>query len=136
MILHTWSQTLMDHFHLHCLIPAGALSFDKTQWNPARSNFLFKTESLAKALKARFIKKLTKLYNTKENKPAKPKKSKSKRKRQRKTNRLALAKKMACLCQKTVCRSGTSIELFGKLYSQNRNFQSSHSFGERRNCNL
>ncbi|MBC2709491.1 MAG: transposase [Desulfosarcina sp.] len=28
-VLHTWSQTLMDHFHLHCLVPAGVLSFDK-----------------------------------------------------------------------------------------------------------
>jgi hypothetical protein len=31
-VLHTWSQTLIDHFHLHCLIPAGALSADKTRW--------------------------------------------------------------------------------------------------------
>ena len=35
-VLHTWSQTLMDHFHLHCLIPAGALSFKKDRWIPAR----------------------------------------------------------------------------------------------------
>ena len=27
-ILHTWDQTLMDHIHLHCLIPAGAISQD------------------------------------------------------------------------------------------------------------
>jgi hypothetical protein len=27
-ILHTWSQTLIDHFHIHCLVPAGVLSFD------------------------------------------------------------------------------------------------------------
>jgi predicted Zn-ribbon and HTH transcriptional regulator len=27
-VLHTWDQTLKDHFHLHCLVPAGALSFD------------------------------------------------------------------------------------------------------------
>ncbi|MBS3756756.1 MAG: transposase [Desulfobacterales bacterium] len=26
LVLHTWSQTLMDHFHLHCLVPAGAFS--------------------------------------------------------------------------------------------------------------
>src|SRR5213592_1460895 len=25
-VLHTWDQTLGDHFHLHCLIPGGALS--------------------------------------------------------------------------------------------------------------
>jgi hypothetical protein len=28
-VLHTWDQTLKDHFHLHCLVPAGALSFDQ-----------------------------------------------------------------------------------------------------------
>lgn len=28
-VLHTWNQLLLGHFHLHCLIPAGALSFDK-----------------------------------------------------------------------------------------------------------
>src|SRR6266508_4269495 len=27
-VLHTWDQTLQDHFHLHCLVPAGALSLD------------------------------------------------------------------------------------------------------------
>jgi predicted Zn-ribbon and HTH transcriptional regulator len=28
-VLHTWEQTLLDHFHLHCLVPAGALSVDQ-----------------------------------------------------------------------------------------------------------
>ena len=46
-VLHTWSQTLIDHFHLHCLIPAGALSFTKDKWIPAKDNFLFKITSLA-----------------------------------------------------------------------------------------
>ena len=27
-ILHTWDQKLLSHFHLHCVIPAGVLSFD------------------------------------------------------------------------------------------------------------
>ncbi len=31
-VLHTWSQTLMDHFHLHGLVPGGALSFSKKRW--------------------------------------------------------------------------------------------------------
>lgn len=30
----------MDHFHLHCLVPAGALSFDERQWISARSKYL------------------------------------------------------------------------------------------------
>ena len=61
-VLHTWSQTLMDHFHLHCLVPAGALSFTKDRWIPARDSFLFRIDSLAKAFKKRYLRKLETLY--------------------------------------------------------------------------
>ena len=61
-VLHTWSQTLMDHFHLHCIVPGGALSFDKTRWVPARESFLFKVESLAKELRKRYLQKLEKAF--------------------------------------------------------------------------
>jgi hypothetical protein len=61
-VLHTWSQTLMDHFHLHCLIPAGALSFDKNRWIPARESFLFRVESLAKEFRKRYLQKLKKAF--------------------------------------------------------------------------
>ncbi len=61
-VLHTWSQTLMDHFHLHCLIPAGALSFKKDSWTPAKDSFLFRIESLAKALKNCYLQKLKTAY--------------------------------------------------------------------------
>lgn len=61
-VLHTWSQTLMDHFHLHCLIPAGALSFKKDRWTPARESFLFRIESLAKEFKIRYLQKLQTAY--------------------------------------------------------------------------
>jgi hypothetical protein len=55
LILHTWSQTLIDHFHIHCLIPGGALSFDKTSWHKSSDNFLFKAESLAKEFKKQYL---------------------------------------------------------------------------------
>jgi predicted Zn-ribbon and HTH transcriptional regulator len=61
-VLHTWSQTLMDHFHLHCLVPAGALSFDKSRWVPARESFLFRVESLAKEFRKRYLQKLEKAF--------------------------------------------------------------------------
>jgi len=61
-VLHTWSQTMMDHFHLHCIIPAGALSFDKNRWISARKKFLFKTRSLAKAFRRLYIQKLLAAY--------------------------------------------------------------------------
>ena len=60
-VLHTWSQTLMDHFHLHCMIPAGALSFTKDRWIPADS-YLFKITSLAKEFRKRYLKLLLNAY--------------------------------------------------------------------------
>ena len=61
-VLHTWSQTLIDHFHLHCLIPAGALSFTKDRWIPASDDYLFKITSLAKEFKKRYLKLLSGAY--------------------------------------------------------------------------
>ena len=61
-VLHTWSQTLIDHFHLHCLIPAGALSFTKDRWIPAQNAYLLKITSLAEAFKNRFLKRLLNAY--------------------------------------------------------------------------
>jgi predicted Zn-ribbon and HTH transcriptional regulator len=65
-VLHTWSQTLMDHFHLHCLIPAGALSFKKDRWVPARDSYLFRIESLEKEFNKRYLRYLKKAYRNQE----------------------------------------------------------------------
>ncbi len=54
-VLHTWDQTLNDHFHLHCLIPAGALSFDQSRWTPARKNFLFPVKALSRVFRGKFL---------------------------------------------------------------------------------
>ena len=61
-VLHTWSQTLMGHFHLHCLIPAGALSFTKDRWVPSKESFLFRIQSLAKAFRKCYLQKLQNAY--------------------------------------------------------------------------
>ena len=58
-ILHTWSQVLIDHFHIHCLIPAGVLSFDGRRWNPSNDKFLFRVQSLAKEFKKQYLSMLT-----------------------------------------------------------------------------
>jgi Putative transposase/Transposase zinc-binding domain len=54
-VLHTWDQTLKDHFHLHCLVPAGALSLDHSRWILARKNFLFPITALSLVFRAKFI---------------------------------------------------------------------------------
>lgn len=61
-VLHTWSQTLMDHFHLHCLIPAGVLSFAKDKWIPAHESFLFRIDSVAKEFRKRYLRNLETIY--------------------------------------------------------------------------
>lgn len=53
-VLHTWDQKLLDHFHLHCLIPAGALSEDGRRWIPARNDFLFPVKALAQVFRGKF----------------------------------------------------------------------------------
>jgi predicted Zn-ribbon and HTH transcriptional regulator len=61
-VLHTWDQTLLDHFHLHCLVPAGALSFDQKRWTPARKNFLFPVKALSIVFRGKFLDLLKKAF--------------------------------------------------------------------------
>jgi hypothetical protein len=62
-VLHTWDQTLLDHFHLHCLVPAGALSFDRNRWVSARQNFLFPVKALSRVFRAKFLDSLKKSFD-------------------------------------------------------------------------
>jgi hypothetical protein len=40
-VLHTWTQRLEYHPHIHCVVPAGGLSFDHTRWIQPRYPFFF-----------------------------------------------------------------------------------------------
>jgi len=66
-ILHTWSQTLIDHFHIHCLIPAGVLSFDGRRWNPSSDKYLFRVQSLAKEFKKQYLSLIEQNLNSEKN---------------------------------------------------------------------
>lgn len=46
---------LIDHFHIHCLIPAGVLSFDGRTWIKSNDKFLFRIESLASEFKKQYL---------------------------------------------------------------------------------
>jgi hypothetical protein len=39
-VLHTWGQNLMDHPHIHCIVPGGGID-ERGKWLPARQSFLF-----------------------------------------------------------------------------------------------
>ena len=38
-VLHTWTQQLVYHPHVHCLVTGGGVSDDGLDWHPARDNF-------------------------------------------------------------------------------------------------
>ncbi len=41
-VLHTWSRQLIYHPHIHCIVPAGALSEDGRRWRSGKKpDFLF-----------------------------------------------------------------------------------------------
>lgn len=63
MVLHTWDQQLRPHFHLHCLIPGGALSSDRQRWLPAHPRYLFPIRALSKVFRGKFLDGLRRLYD-------------------------------------------------------------------------
>jgi len=62
-ILHTWDQKLAQHIHLHCIIPAGALSADKKRWIACpHKDFLFSVKALSVVFRAKFLGYLKEAY--------------------------------------------------------------------------
>ena len=47
-VLHTWTQQLLYHPHVHCLVTGGGVSDDGNHWQPARDAFLVPVKALAK----------------------------------------------------------------------------------------
>ena len=63
-VLHTWTQDLRYHPHIHCLISAGALSDDMERWiEPKNKNFLFPVRALSRVFRASFLEGLKTLIN-------------------------------------------------------------------------
>src|SRR5208282_2252125 len=53
-VLHTWTQQLSLHPHVHCLVSGGGISEHATTWHPARRNFLVPIKALAKLVRGKF----------------------------------------------------------------------------------
>jgi hypothetical protein len=64
-ILHTWGQNLLLHPHLHCLVPAGGLSPDHTQWVQPKYNFLLPLDVLKPVFRGKFVDGLKRAYRRK-----------------------------------------------------------------------
>jgi hypothetical protein len=53
-VLHTWTQQLSLHPHVHCLVSGGGISEDARTWHPARRKFLLPIKALAKLVRGKF----------------------------------------------------------------------------------
>ncbi len=61
-VLHTWSQSLVDHYHLHCIVTGGGPALDGSRWVCSRSDYLFPVRALSQVFRARFCAGLQALY--------------------------------------------------------------------------
>ncbi len=54
-VLHTWSQTLVYHPHIHCIVTGGGLSSARDRWIAARPSFLVPVRALSKLFRAKLL---------------------------------------------------------------------------------
>ncbi len=60
LVLHTWTQDLRRHLHVHALMACGALADDHGHWiEPKRArNFLFPVHALSRVFRGKFVQAL------------------------------------------------------------------------------
>jgi len=63
-ILHTWGQNLMNHPHVHCIVPSGGLSLDGTRWISTKKDFFIPVRVLSRKFRGKFLYYLKKEYYT------------------------------------------------------------------------
>ena len=54
-VLHTWSQRLSLHPHVHCVIPAGGLRLDHTRWVKSQNRFFLPLKVLSRVFRGKFV---------------------------------------------------------------------------------
>lgn len=56
-VLHSWGQNMKEHPHLHCIMPAGGLSFDREHWVhvPDKNKFFIAGKVLGKKFRGKFL---------------------------------------------------------------------------------
>jgi hypothetical protein len=57
-ILHTWTQLLLFHPHIHCIVPGGGLDPGHTHWIAARADFFLPVRILAEVFRGKLLAKL------------------------------------------------------------------------------
>ncbi|MCP4370904.1 MAG: IS91 family transposase [Deltaproteobacteria bacterium] len=53
--LHTWDQKILGHYHVHCIIPAGALGKNGEKWIECKYDYIFPERALSKVFRGKFM---------------------------------------------------------------------------------
>lgn len=61
-ILHTWGQNLMNHPHIHCIVPGGGLSLDKSKWIKSKKKFFIPVKVLSRKFRGKFLYYMNELF--------------------------------------------------------------------------
>jgi len=61
-VLHTWGQTLMHHPHVHCVVPGGGISPDRSRWIACRPGFFLPVKVLSRLFRRLFLAALQKAF--------------------------------------------------------------------------
>jgi hypothetical protein len=61
-VLHTWSQTLLDHYHIHCIVTGGGPGLEGRGWIASRTDYLFNVHALSTVFRVKFCEGLQALY--------------------------------------------------------------------------
>ena len=64
-ILHTWGQTLQRHPHIHCVVPGGGLSLDRSRWIHSPPNFFLPVRVLSRVFRGKFVAGLRQAFHAK-----------------------------------------------------------------------
>ena len=62
-VLHTWTQKLELHPHVHCVVPAGGLSTDHTRWIKPRYDFFLPVQVLGAVFRGKFHEALKRAFH-------------------------------------------------------------------------
>ncbi|MBF0314770.1 MAG: IS91 family transposase [Oligoflexia bacterium] len=62
-VLHTWAQNLMDHPHIHFIVPGGGLNKEKNLWIACKNKYLLPIQILSLVFRGKFLKSIENAFD-------------------------------------------------------------------------
>jgi hypothetical protein len=63
-VLHTWTQTLTFHPHIHCIVTGGGLAVSRNRWIASRPGFLVPVRVLSKVFRGKLLDRVDRALQT------------------------------------------------------------------------